>query len=651
MSHLVTERREKQEDDDSLDDEDIMEDSFDIRVRERSERRGGRSGLRDEMGDHDLEDPDHMSFASSLSQSLIMAGKRVSEGTKNVLQAQSSIPNYYNQSAYSKNARKKMLSRQRKINTVKQPELYTAHSIDVPRYRGSPASIPLSPAKEWKDGGDGGYGPAAPQYSYDRDAVEDDEDLIDDDEETPIHSVVKGSSNFTQSLFNAVNVLMGIGLLSFPYAMRVTGLIPGLIISTMCALITNYTAKILGHCLDSRPGLNTYSDIGDAAFGNKGRIFIANIFFFELIVACIALVILAGDTLAFLLPLNKKVLKICVFAIVLPMTYFKNLSYLAFFSFFGVVATGLLIVVLILIGLGCLSDDAPGSGDLTHPEDIQLIAQPIISLPLSFGLIMSGYAGHSVFPSIYREMATPAQYPMLVDVSYITVVICYTVTMVVGYLMFGLDVESEVQLNLVTGTTIGVTHVVIAILLWLIAIIPMTKYALLANPVSLTLENLAFKDTPSRNLSTKQEFMRLGIRTGVSLLVLAVAIFYPDFESVMAFLGAFFSFTVSVLFPIACALKLFGDVSAPAHTPASSVQTTTDNVAYLPEKTSEKEFQPSKFYFTPFTKMLNKVLLGFSFMLALTGTIWALLSGIGIWVTIPSYPTLAPIPSPSPFPF
>ena len=121
-------------------------------------------------------------------------------------------------------------------------------------------------------------------------------------------------------------------------------------------------------------------------------------------------------------------------------------------------------------------------------------------------------------------------------------------------------------------------------------------------------------------------FDQIGIRTGVSLLVLAVAIFYPDFESVMAFLGAFFrflsfffhfflffffffflfsflfiifsfflfshpskktnSFTVSVLFPIACALKLFGDVSAPAHTPASSVQTTTDNVAYLPEKTS-----------------------------------------------------------------
>ena len=37
---------------------------------------------------------------------------------------------------------------------------------------------------------------------------------------------------------------MGIGLLGFPYAMRVSGFIPGLIISTMCALITNYTAKV-----------------------------------------------------------------------------------------------------------------------------------------------------------------------------------------------------------------------------------------------------------------------------------------------------------------------------------------------------------------------------------------------------------------------
>ena len=89
----------------------------------------------------------------------------------------------------------------------------------------------------------------------------------------------------------------------------------------------------------------------------------------------------------------------------------------------------------------------------------------------------------------------------------------------------------------------GVTHVVIAILLWLIAIIPMTKYALLANPVSLTLENLAFKDTPSRNLSTKQEFMRLGIKISFFFsfslflfsLNLFLSLFYVSFVSFLSF--------------------------------------------------------------------------------------------------------------------
>ena len=37
-------------------------------------------------------------------------------------------------------------------------------------------------------------------------------------------------------------------IVCFPYAMRVTGLIPGLIISTMCALITNFSARFFLFC-------------------------------------------------------------------------------------------------------------------------------------------------------------------------------------------------------------------------------------------------------------------------------------------------------------------------------------------------------------------------------------------------------------------
>mmetsp|Transcript_4332 Transcript_4332/g.6463 ORF Transcript_4332/g.6463 Transcript_4332/m.6463 type:complete len:521 (-) Transcript_4332:36-1598(-) len=466
-----------------------------------------------------------------------------------------------------------------------------------------------------------------------------------EEEEDPIlQKSGKTKSSFAQSLFNAVNVLMGIGLLGFPYAMRVSGLIPGLIISTMCALITNYTAKLLGYCLDARPGLNTYSDMGDAAFGAKGRYFISIIFFFELIVGCIALLILAGDTLASLFSISPVLLKCMVFIIVLPMTYLKNLSMLAFGSFFGITATTLLIIFLILVGAGVF-EGIPGSGNLTHPENVQLVAQPALALPLSFGLIMSGYAGHSVFPSIYREMAEPEQYGLMVDLSYVTVGIAYTVTMVVGYLMYGLDVENEVQLNLAVGDPGGL---VLAIL-WLIVIIPLTKYALIANPVNLTVENLVMGDVSVHDLTCKQEAIRIVIRTGTAVLVLFIAVVYSEFDSVMALLGAFFSFTVSVLFPVACALKLYnndyeGAQGEVQHTPGSSysVQAKGEAPPSLPENPSGKPaekggFRAANFYFTPTTRVLNQILFGVSFVMAATGTVWAFLIGMGVW-DVPSSP-------------
>tara|TARA_R110002050_G_scaffold268405_1_gene410464 strand:- start:156 stop:854 length:699 start_codon:yes stop_codon:yes gene_type:complete len=93
-------------------------------------------------------------------------------------------------------------------------------------------------------------------------------------------------------------------------------------------------------------------------------------------------------------------------------------------------------------------------------------------------------------------MKNPAQYPTLVNVTYTAVICYYLITMVIGYLMFGLDVQSEVQLNLINEDgedTTGVTHIILAVVLWLIVVIPLSKYALMMNPVNLTLENIAFK--------------------------------------------------------------------------------------------------------------------------------------------------------------
>lgn len=52
-------------------------------------------------------------------------------------------------------------------------------------------------------------------------------------------------SSFAQTLFNAMNMLMGVGLLSLPYAMRLAGWF-GVVMLVTCSGITCYTAQILG---------------------------------------------------------------------------------------------------------------------------------------------------------------------------------------------------------------------------------------------------------------------------------------------------------------------------------------------------------------------------------------------------------------------
>ena len=49
----------------------------------------------------------------------------------------------------------------------------------------------------------------------------------------------------------------------------------GLSILLLYAVFSFYTGLLLRYCLDSAPGLETYPDIGQAAFGTTGRVIIS----------------------------------------------------------------------------------------------------------------------------------------------------------------------------------------------------------------------------------------------------------------------------------------------------------------------------------------------------------------------------------------
>ncbi|EPS59892.1 hypothetical protein M569_14912, partial [Genlisea aurea] len=80
--------------------------------------------------------------------------------------------------------------------------------------------------------------------------------------------------SYYQAVINGINVLCGVGILSTPYAVKEGGWL-GLSILIIFALLSFYTGMLLKYCLDSRQGLETYPDIGQAAFGTTGRIAIS----------------------------------------------------------------------------------------------------------------------------------------------------------------------------------------------------------------------------------------------------------------------------------------------------------------------------------------------------------------------------------------
>ncbi|XVE96902.1 hypothetical protein REPUB_Repub02eG0263900 [Reevesia pubescens] len=129
-------------------------------------------------------------------------------------------------------------------------------------------------------------------------------------------------SDFTLPSHNCsrINVLCSIGLLSTPYAVK-GGWLSLLIIF---GIIACYTGILLKRCLESSPGLQTYPDIGQAAFGVVGRLMIAVFLYAELYEL--------GTV------------------IILPTVWLRDLSLLSYLSVGGVGASNLVVLCLLWIG-------------------------------------------------------------------------------------------------------------------------------------------------------------------------------------------------------------------------------------------------------------------------------------------------------------
>ncbi|KNG85069.1 putative transporter [Aspergillus nomiae NRRL 13137] len=373
-------------------------------------------------------------------------------------------------------------------------------------------------------------------------------------------SIVVGQSTVPQTIFNSVNVLIGVGLLSLPLAMKQAGWLLGLTFLSFAAAVTSYTAKILARCLDVDRSLVTYADLAYISFGNHARLATSLLFCLELIGACVALVVLFADSLQALIPgLSSLQWKLICGLMLIPLN-FVPLRLLSVTSILGIISCTSIVMLICLDGL--LKPNGPGS--LYEPARTSLFPNNWRTVPLSFGLIMSPWGGHGVFPNIYRDMRHPGKYGKSLWATYIFTYSLDCAMAIVGWVMFGDEVRDEVTANILL-TNEYPRGISICIIIF-IAIIPITKVPLNCRPLVATVEVLCGLGPHVALVSENPNSIRVAIRQSlqaiIRLLVIAVivlmAILCPSFDRIMALMGSALCFTICIVLPLAFYLKIFG---------------------------------------------------------------------------------------------
>lgn len=193
------------------------------------------------------------------------------------------------------------------------------------------------------------------------------------------------------------------------------------------------------------------------------------LFSIELIAACVALVVLFADTLHELIPgISITGWKIIAGFVLTPLN-FLPLRVLSFTSILGIIST--VSIFLIVVFNGLLKTEFPGS--LLDPAPTYIFPQNWLTLPLSFGLLMSPWGGHSVFPNIFKDMRHPQKYDRAVNITYWFTYLLDASMMIVGILMFGDDVKDEITANILA--LVGAPEGAKVAMVVFIAIIPLTK--------------------------------------------------------------------------------------------------------------------------------------------------------------------------------
>lgn len=203
--------------------------------------------------------------------------------------------------------------------------------------------------------------------------------------------------------------MTGLGQLSTPYAIENGGWASAFLLVGLGAACA-FTSCLLGRCMHNNPKSRDYKDIGNEAFGSKGRILATTFIYLEIFMALVSYTISLHDNLAHVFTgftlspawahmSTPQLLALIAVLIALPSLWLRDLSSISFLSIAGILMSLLIFSTVTYTAI---------SGDVRVDHSIPILH--LSKIPAISGLYMFSFAGHIVFPNLYTSMKDPSRF-------------------------------------------------------------------------------------------------------------------------------------------------------------------------------------------------------------------------------------------------
>jgi vesicular inhibitory amino acid transporter len=255
-----------------------------------------------------------------------------------------------------------------------------------------------------------------------------------------------------EAIFGLLNAMVGLSVLSLPYAFSLVGISVGLPVLFVVIAIMRHTGLLVGRSLRlvaNRPDLadvpakcRDFAFLARAAFGEAGGSIIGIMTGIEVWCALIAFMAFETANSEFLFPSISRASSTalnCVLAAGCALLPMKVFTYVSLASSLAVLVTGVSVVVACapaLLATPVLPDNSEGIFDTSSVH--------IWSLAKSIGIIVFCFAGHPCFPVMHECLSDKKDYSRVVNVSFFLSLVFYCAFGSIGSITFGRSVQQSV---------------------------------------------------------------------------------------------------------------------------------------------------------------------------------------------------------------